>query len=99
MPNTPWIQNPVNPNLWITTFDHQFDDEPVWSEGLVLKDGGSRDVHEGVGFERVGAGTPVEIRGRAGRVGARRWWHEGLVLQRVGVVSAEWRLGVEGVGV
>ena len=51
--NTPWIQNPVNPNLWITTFDHQFDDEPVWSEGLVLKDGGSRDVHEGVGFERV----------------------------------------------
>ena len=34
----------------------------------MLKDGGSRDVHEGVGFERVGAGTPVEIRGRAGKI-------------------------------
>ena len=69
--------------------------DPEFQKMRRERGGGSRDVHEGVGFERVGAGTPVEIRGRAGRVGARRWWHEGLVLQRVGVVSAEWRLGVE----
>ena len=46
--NTPWIQNPVNPNLWITTFDHQFDDEPVWSDEVAIP-----QCRHGLGVEGI----------------------------------------------
>ena len=73
MPNTPWIQNPVNPNHvdaevakhvdaqpnvanpthanqsnQSNPFDHQFDDEPVWSDEVAIP-----QCRHGLGVEGI----------------------------------------------